>query len=65
MHYETVYRNVPAKYKSKFNDKTKLKIVKFLDWNFKDYLLLTMPMSVELNLLIKDTVLSILQRCIR
>jgi len=34
--YETVYRNVPAKYKSKFNDKTKLKIVKFLDWNFKE-----------------------------
>ena len=34
--YETIYRNVPAKYKSKFNDKTKLKIVKFLDWNFKE-----------------------------
>ena len=34
--YETVYRNVPIKYKSKFNDKTKLKIVKFLDWNFKE-----------------------------
>ena len=34
--YETVYRNVPVKYKSKFNDKTKLKIVKFLDWNFKE-----------------------------
>jgi hypothetical protein len=34
--YETVYRNVPVKYKSKFNDKTKLKIVKFLDWNYKE-----------------------------
>ena len=34
--YETVYRNVPAKYKSKFNDKTKLKIVKFLDLNYKE-----------------------------
>ena len=34
--YETVYRNVPAKYKSKFNDKIKLKIVKFLDWNYKE-----------------------------
>ena len=34
--YETVYRNVPAKNKSKFNDTTKLKIVKFLDWNFKE-----------------------------
>ena len=34
--YETVHRNVPVKYKSKFNDKTKLKIVKFLDWNFKE-----------------------------
>ena len=34
--YETVYRNVPAKHKSKFNDKTKLKIVKFLDWNYKE-----------------------------
>jgi hypothetical protein len=34
--YETVYRNVPVKYKSKFNDKTKLKIVKFLDQSYKD-----------------------------
>ena len=34
--YETVYRNVPEKYRSKFNDKTKLKIVKFLDWNYKE-----------------------------
>ena len=34
--YETVYRNVPVKYKSKFNDNTKLKIVKFLDWNYKE-----------------------------
>jgi len=34
--YETVYRNVPVKHKSKFNDKTKLKIVKFLDWNYKE-----------------------------
>ena len=34
--YETVYRNVPAKYKSKFNDKTKLKIVEFLDCNYKE-----------------------------
>ena len=35
--YETVYRNVPAKYKSKFNDKNmKMKILKFCDWNYKD-----------------------------
>ena len=34
--YETVYRNVPVKHKSKFNDKTKLKIVKFLDCNYKE-----------------------------
>jgi len=34
--YETVYRNVPEKFRYKFNDKTKLKIVKFLDWNFKE-----------------------------
>jgi len=34
--YETVYRNVPEKFRHKFNDKTKLKIVKFLDWNFKE-----------------------------
>ena len=34
--YETVYRNVPNKFRKKFNDKTKLKIVKFLDWNYKE-----------------------------
>ena len=34
--YETIYRNVPEKFRHKFNDKTKLKIVKFLDWNFKE-----------------------------
>ena len=34
--YETVYRNVPEKFRYKFNDKIKLKIVKFLDWNFKE-----------------------------
>ena len=34
--YETVCRNVPEKFRYKFNDKTKLKIVKFLDWNFKE-----------------------------
>ena len=36
--YETIYRNVPEKYRSKFNDKnTKLKILKFcdLDWDEK------------------------------
>ena len=36
-HYETVYRNVPEKYRSKFeNQKTKMKIIKFLDWNYKE-----------------------------
>ena len=34
--YETVYRNVPMKFKKKFNDKTKQKMVKFLDTNFKE-----------------------------
>ena len=35
--YETVYRNVPEKYRSKFaNQKTKMKIIKFLDWNYKE-----------------------------
>ena len=34
--YETIYRNVPNKFRKKFNDKTKLKIVKFLDWNYKE-----------------------------
>ena len=34
--YETVYRNVPNKFKKYFTDKTKLKIVKFLDWNYKE-----------------------------
>ena len=34
--YETVYRNVPRKFKHIFTDKVKLKIVKFLDWNYKE-----------------------------
>ena len=34
--YETVYRNVPSKFKKKFNDKTKLKILKYIDWNYKE-----------------------------
>ena len=34
--YETVYRNVPNKFKKKFNDKTKQKMVKFLDSNYKE-----------------------------
>ena len=34
--YETVYRNVPNKFKKKFNDKTKLKILKYIDWNYKE-----------------------------
>ena len=34
--YETVYRNVPMKFKKKFNDKTKQKMVKFLDSNYKE-----------------------------
>tara|TARA_B100001057_G_scaffold460809_1_gene512236 strand:- start:240 stop:755 length:516 start_codon:yes stop_codon:yes gene_type:complete len=35
--YETIYRNVPEKYRSKFNDKNiKMKILKFCDWNYKD-----------------------------
>ena len=34
--YETVYRNVPNKFRKIFNDKIKLKIVKFLDWNYKE-----------------------------
>ena len=36
-HYETVYRNVPEKFRKKFkNQKTKMKIIKFLDWNYKE-----------------------------
>ena len=35
--YETIYRNVPEKYRSKFNTKEmKMKILKFCDWNYKD-----------------------------
>ena len=35
--YETVYRNVPYKFKDKFNDKNmKMKILKHCDWNYKD-----------------------------
>ena len=36
-HYETVYRNVPEKYRSKFeNQKTKMKLIKFLDYNYNE-----------------------------
>ena len=35
--YETVYRNIPYKYKDKFNAKSmKMKIIKFCDWNYKE-----------------------------
>ena len=34
--YETVYRNVPEKFRKIFTDKVKMKIVKFLDWNYKE-----------------------------
>ena len=35
--YETVYRNVPYKYKDKFNTKSmKMKILKHCDWNYKE-----------------------------
>jgi len=35
--YETVYRNVPEKFRAKFtNQKTKMKLIKFLDWNYKE-----------------------------
>ena len=36
-HYETVYRNVPEKFRSKFeNQKTKMKLIKFLDYNYNE-----------------------------
>ena len=35
--YETIYRNVPEKYKDYFNTESmKMKILKFCDWNYKD-----------------------------
>ena len=35
--YETIYRNVPYKFKDKFNTKSmKMKILKFCDWNYKE-----------------------------
>ena len=35
--YETIYRNVPYKFKDKFNKKSmKMKILKFCDWNYKE-----------------------------
>ena len=35
--YETIYRNVPEKYRSRFDTKEmKMKILKFCDWNYKD-----------------------------
>ena len=34
--YETIYRNVPNKYRSKFdNKKMKMKMLKHCDWNYK------------------------------
>ena len=36
-HYETVYRNVPEKYRKKFSkQKMKMKILKWTDWNYKE-----------------------------
>jgi len=36
-HYETIYRNVPEKYRSKFDNlKMKMKILKHCDWNYKE-----------------------------
>ena len=35
--YETIYRNVPNKYRSKFdNEKMKMKMLKHCDWNYKN-----------------------------
>ena len=35
--YETIYRNVPEKHRSKFdNQDMKMKIIKFCDWNYKE-----------------------------
>jgi hypothetical protein len=35
--YETVYRNVPYKFKDKFKTNSmKMKIVKYCDWNYKE-----------------------------
>ena len=35
--YETIYRNVPEKYKDYFNTESmKMKMLKFCDWNYKD-----------------------------
>ena len=35
--YETIYRNVPNKYRSKVdNEKMKMKMLKYCDWNYKD-----------------------------
>ena len=35
--YETVYRNVPMKYKKKFSTQNmKMKVLKFCDWNYKE-----------------------------
>ena len=35
--YETIYRNVPEKYRSKFdNQDMKMKMLKFCDWNYKE-----------------------------
>ena len=36
-HYETVYRNVPEKFRKKFSkQKMKMKILKWTDWNYKE-----------------------------
>lgn len=35
--YETIYRNVPEKYRSKFDtQKMRMKILKHCDWNYKE-----------------------------
>ena len=36
-HYETVYRNVPEKFRKKFqSQKIKMKLIKFLDYNYNE-----------------------------
>ena len=62
--YETIYRNVPEKYKDYFNTESmKMKILKFVTGTIK-ILLLTLIMYQELNLLTTINIIPLSLMCL-
>ena len=63
-HYETVYRNVPEKFRKKFkSQKTKMKIIKFLDWNYKESAS-NFANSTRIELIDEDHYYKTYERCV-